>query len=331
MRTEAIIFPEAGRTVFGTVELPEMEPGDLLVRTTAGLVSTGTETRVLAGKQDGAEFPLVPGYCSVGVVERTSGETGGLAAGDFVEYGQPRALVGCSKVWGGHARHAVVTAGVVRRLDGRRSPAEYAFCKVAAVALHGVRRTLAEPGDAVLVVGQGLIGQLHARVQAAFGRQVAAVDVLPWRLERSLAGGAMRAINAREEDVASAVRDLWPEGPQVAVEATARPEGLRLCEELLRSRARDDMDRMPVLAVQSTFTGRIEVDADPFFKKEYELVSPRSVDPRDQTAALSMIATGALPVADLITLRADPRNAADAYAELLSHPERHVTCVFEWE
>jgi 2-desacetyl-2-hydroxyethyl bacteriochlorophyllide A dehydrogenase len=331
MRTEAIIFPEADRITFGAVELPEPQPGDLLVRTTVSLVSTGTETRVLHGGQDGAAFPLVPGYSSLGVVEKTFGDTGGVAAGDLVDYGSPRELIGCHRVWGGHARHAVVAARSVHPLDERRSPAEYAFATVASVAVHGVRRTFSEPGDGVLVVGQGLIGQLHARVQVALGRQVAVVDILPWRLERSLAGGVARAINAREEDPAAAVHALWPQGPQVAVEATARPEGLRLCEELLRGRAWGGDDRMPVLAIQSSFVGRIDVDANTFFMKEYILISPRSVDPRDHAAALSMIGAGALPVADLITLRADPRQAAGAYDQLLKHPERHLTCVFEWE
>ena len=331
MKTEAIIFPEADRITFGTVEQPDPGPGDLLVRTTVSLVSTGTETRVLHGKQEGGDFPLVPGYCSLGVVEKTFGEAGGVAEGDLVSYGSPKDIIGCHKVWGGHVRHAVVAARSVRRLDGRRSPAEYAFAVVAAVAMHGVRRTFSEPGDSVLVVGQGLIGQLHARVQTAFGRQVAVVDVLPWRLERALAGGAVRAINAKEEDVPAAVHALWPDGPQVAVEATARPEGLRLCEELLRGRAWGGDDRMPVLAVQSSFVGNIDVDARTLFMKEYLFISPRSTDARDHVAVLAMIGSGTLPVADLITLRADPRDAASAYRELLAHPDRHVTCVFDWE
>jgi len=331
MKTEGIIFPEADRITFGTVEMPDPAPGDLLVRTTVSLVSTGTETRVLHGRQDDAAFPLVPGYSSLGVVEKAVGETGGISEGDLVFYGQPTALVGAHKVWGGHARRAVVAAGSVLRLDARRTAAEYAFIKVAAVALHGVRRTLSEPGDPVLVIGQGLIGQLHARIQAAMGRRVAVADLLPWRLELSLAGGVERAINAREEDVSEVVRALWPQGPQVAVEATARPEGLRLCEELIRPRAWGGDDRMPVLAVQSSFVGRIDVDARTFFMKEYLLISPRSVDRRDQAGALDMIGTGALRVDDLITLRARPQEAEAAYRELLDNPERHLTCVFEWE
>ncbi len=330
MNTDAIIFPEPDQITFGSVELPEPQPGDLLVRTVVSLVSTGTETRVLHGGQADGEFPLVPGYSSVGVVEKTFGRAVGLAPGNLVDYGQPRALVGCSKVWGGHARYAIVEAARVRRLDDARTPSEYAFAKVAAVAIHGVRRTLSEPGDGMLVVGQGLIGQLHARVQAALGRRVATVDILPWRLERSLAGGAVRAINAKEEDVLAAVHDLWPDGPQVAVEATASQEGLDLCAQVLRGRAWGADDRMPVLAVQSTFVDRVEVDAETFFGKELVLISPRSVDPRDMDAAVSMIRTGSLPVSDLITLRSAPQDADAAYRELLAHPERHLTCVFGW-
>lgn len=331
MRTDAIIFSGPDTATFGAVEVAEPGPGDAVVRTLVTVVSTGTDTRVLRGGLEAKEFPLVPGYSSVGIVEEVLGEGGQVREGDLVFAGSPKALVGINQVWGAQVGVCVKPAEALVPLDGRRSPAEYGFTKVAAIALHGVRRSGSLPGDAVVVIGQGLIGQLHARVQAATGRRVAAADLLPWRLERSAAGGVLRTINAGEEDVLAAVKALWPEGVPVAVEASARQEGIDLCVDLIRPRASHGDERMPVLLLQGTYPEPIRVDAMTLFMKEYVLLNSRDTDYRDLVGAAQMIGAGALRVDDLITLKARPRDAAEAFGELLEHPDRHLTIVFEWE
>jgi len=330
MKTDAIIFPAPNKVTFGPVEMPEPVAGDVVVRTLVTALSTGSDMRTLRGGQV-PDFPLVPSYSALGIVEEVHGDCGRVREGDLVFSGSPKGLIGITRCWGAQVARCVRPAAGLVPLDGRRSPEEYAFTKVAAIALHGVRRTLSEPGDTVLVLGQGLIGQLHARVQAAFGRQVAVADLVPWRLERSLAGGVARAINAKEEDVAAAVRALWPEGPQVAVEASARQEGIDLCVELLRGRAWGREDRMPMLLLQASYFTRLQFDANTFFLKEFIAISTRDTDPRDLVGAAGMIGAGSLRVDDLITLKAPPQKAAAAFDELLSHPERHMTALFLWD
>ncbi len=331
MRAEAIIFPEANEVTYGPVELLEPEPGEALIKTLVTVVSTGTDTRTLRGKQTGGKFPLVPGYSSLGVVEEVRGEAAGVQPGDLVFAGGGKGFADVNRCWGAQCSYVVAPAGGLLPLDERRSPGEYGFCKVAAIALHGVRRSFSEPADRVLVIGLGLIGQLHARIQAAMGRRVIAADILPRRIERAVAAGALRGVNAAEEDLAGVVAGLWPGGPQVAVEATARQEGLDQCMALLRRRAWGGDDRMPVLVVQSSFVGRISFEYDAAFGAECLIVPTRDTDPRDLRGAAQMIGAGSLRVDDLITLRANPHDAPAAFKELLEHPEKHLTIVFEWE
>ena len=330
MKTNAIIFPAPNKVTFGPVEMPDPVAGDVVVRTLVTAVSTGTDTRTLRGGQT-PDFPLVPSYSALGVVEEVHGDCARVREGDLVFSGSPKGLVGINRCWGAQVARCVRPAAGLVPLDDRRSPEEYAFSRVAAIALHGVRRTLSEPGDTVLVLGQGLIGQLHARIQAAMGRQVIVADLVPWRLERSLAGGVMRAINAKDEDVAAVVRDVWPDGPQVAVEATGRQEGIDLCAELVRGRAWGGDDRMPMLLLQASYFTRLQFDARTFFMKEFVAISTRDADPRDVVGAAGMIGAGALRVDDLITLKAPPQKAAATFDELLAHPDRHMTALFIWE
>jgi 3-hydroxyethyl bacteriochlorophyllide a dehydrogenase len=330
MKAEAIIFPEANKVAYGPVELLEPEPGEALVRTLVTIVSTGTDTRTLRGNQTGGKFPLVPGYSSLGVVEEVRGEAN-VEPGDLVFAGGGKGFADVNRCWAAQCSYVVAPLGGLLPLDDRRSPAEYGFCKVAAIALHGVRRSFSGPADRVLVIGLGLIGQLHARIQAAMGREVIAADILPGRIERAVAAGVMRGVNAAEEELAEVVAGIWPDGPQVAVEATARQEGLDQCMALLRKRAWGGDDRMPVLVVQSSFVGRISFAYDAVFGAECLIVPTRDQDPRDLAAAAQMIGAGSLRVDDLITLRTRPQEAPAAFQELLEHPEKHVTIVFEWE
>jgi len=188
------------------------------------------------------------------------------------------------------------------------------------------------PGDPVVVVGQGLIGQLHARIQAARGCRVVASDLYPWRLERSAAGGVMRTVNAREEDVIEVVKGMWPDGVPVAVEASSRQEGIDVCVEMLRGRPwGSDVDsRLSVLMLQASYLLRLQFDDMPLFRKEYTIVNSRDADPADMVGAAQMIRAGSLRVDDLITLRARPEEAPAAFEELLNNPDKHLTIVFEW-
>ncbi len=331
MKTKAIVFPEANRVAFREVELCDPQPGDAVVRTLTTLVSTGTDTRTLRGKQAGGKFPLVPGYSAVGMVEEVLGDSDHLSPGDIVWSASPRELIGINNCWGAQMATCVRAADSFQLLDQRRSPVEYAFTKVTAIALHGVRRSAARPNDPVAVVGQGLIGQLHARIQVLMGKDVIVSDVLPWRLERSEAGGVARTVNAAEEDLSEVVRQCWPDGAQVAVEASARQEGLDQCVELLRQPAWGSDEPMPVLVIQSSFPGDIAFGYGAIFSKEVMIVPPRDCVRRDMVAAARMIGDGVVRVDDLVTMRRTPEEAPEAFEELLNHPERHFTCVFEWD
>lgn len=331
MRTDAIIYARPNEITFGQVEIPEPGPGEALVRTVHTVLSTGTDTRILRGEQPGVEYPCVPSYSSVGRVERVAGDDAPVREGDLVFAGSPKQILDCGKYYGAQVRHCVKPAADLVRLDERRPLCHYVFTKVAAIALHGVRRSLSEPGDGVFVVGQGLIGLLHARIQAAWGRRVVVSDVLPGRLARSGAHGGVRTINAAEEDVAGAVLRIWPGGPRVAVEASARQEGIDLCVELVRGRNWGTDDPMGMVVIQSSFMDRISVHARQFFMKEFLIVSSRDTDPRDLTGAAGMIGSGALRVDDMITLRARPQDAPAAFEQLLAEPDRHLTVVFDWE
>lgn len=77
-----------------------------------------------------------------------------------------------------------------------------ALAEPLAVALHGVNRSNAKPGDKVVVFGCGPIGLSMVLWLVDRGvKDVIAVDLAPERLERALALGAAAVINAGTEDL----------------------------------------------------------------------------------------------------------------------------------
>jgi (R,R)-butanediol dehydrogenase/meso-butanediol dehydrogenase/diacetyl reductase len=89
-----------------------------------------------------------------------------------------------------------------------------ALAEPLAVALHGVNRTEAKPGDKVAVFGCGPIGLGMVLWLADRGiTDVVALDLAPERLERAMALGARAGINPGKEDVRARLGELHGQEP----------------------------------------------------------------------------------------------------------------------
>ncbi|TAL02287.1 MAG: zinc-binding dehydrogenase [Rhodospirillaceae bacterium] len=84
-----------------------------------------------------------------------------------------------------------------------------ALAEPLAVALHGVNRSGAKPGDKVVVFGCGPIGLSMVLWLVDRGvKDVVALDLAPERLERAMALGARATINPSREDVSARLFEL---------------------------------------------------------------------------------------------------------------------------
>ena len=68
---------------------------------------------------------------------------------------------------------------------------------MAGVSRHGVRLTKVEPGELVVVIGLGMIGQMSAQAARRVGARVIATDLIPLRVE--LAGEAFGRSRRRRQ------------------------------------------------------------------------------------------------------------------------------------
>lgn len=187
----------SGRTELIVAPAPGPRRGRLLIRATRSLVSLGTERMLVefgrAGwlskaRQQPEKFravlgkvrseglfatlaavrsklaqPIPLGYCHVGLV-LDAGGAAGVAAGDRVVSNSP------------HAEVVSADPAFAARIPADVSDEQAAFVPLAAIALQGTRLIGAQPGETVVVMGLGLIGQLAVRLLRARGLLVIGID-----------------------------------------------------------------------------------------------------------------------------------------------------------
>jgi len=232
---EAIIFPERGVVRVEACPMPAPGAGELLIRTRATLVSTGTElTALMASYPPGSvwermfPFPVRPGYDNLGDVVALGAGVDPAWLGRRVASLQP------------HARFVVADASACRPVPDEVGDERAVFFTIAEIVMNGVRRSRLTWGEAVVVYGAGLLGQLTARVCLLAGAAaVVVVDVAPARLVFLPDDPRLHPVDPREGEVADLVREVTRgRMADVAFEVTGEPGLLAQQIGVLREQGR---------------------------------------------------------------------------------------------
>lgn len=238
----AVVISGPHHAALADVELPEVKPGDVLIKVAYEGVC-GTDLEILAGtlgyyKVGKASFPIIPGHEFSGRVIRIGANVSQVRDGDrvVVECIQScgecpecrrknwtacdqRKEVGVIGLNGGYAEYVVVPGRFVHRVPAAVSLRLASLCEPTAVVLKGLRRLErtwgANGAKRCLVVGAGPIGSLCARILTLRGHLVTAYDRSPIR--RSYLAGTPIGTLDRLDDL----NDY-----DVLVEATGDPDAL---------------------------------------------------------------------------------------------------------
>ena len=127
---------------------------------------------------------------------------------------------------GGLAEAVITPASICVKVPDACDDTAAAMAQPLAVGLHVLNRGKVTEQDTVAVIGVGGIGAMVVGGAAARGVSgLIAVDVDPDRLATAEAIGARTTIDARNGDVAAAIREATGgDGADVVVECTGRPE-----------------------------------------------------------------------------------------------------------
>jgi 2-desacetyl-2-hydroxyethyl bacteriochlorophyllide A dehydrogenase len=329
MKATQLICPDRRRIEVQEVEVRDPGPGEILVANARTTVSAGTEIwNWVHGAEPGREprFPHDTGYCAAGTV---------IAVGEGVTHVRVGDRVACQAP---HASHVLVRNLVYRLPDGV-SWEDAAFLTMAAIAMHGHRRARFELGEAVVVVGLGLVGQLALSLARLGGAlPLIGLDLVPARRDLAASRGADTVLDGADADtVAARVDGLCPgNGADCVIEATGLPAVYPLAVRLARNGGRVVALGSPRGTVEFDFYRDVhmrEVDLigaiQPLTPEAGHVYYPWTKD-RDRQLLLQLMARGRLDAGGLITHRARPEQCQAIYEMLADRPAEALGVVFEW-
>ncbi|MGH9062211.1 MAG: zinc-dependent alcohol dehydrogenase, partial [Acidimicrobiales bacterium] len=212
---------------------------------------------------------------------------------------------------GGFARYVAVDAGRLVRLPEGLSPRTAALAEPLAVALHAVTRAELSPGDTVMVFGAGPIGALAVAALVADGRYpVTVVEPNEGRRQLALGIGAVAAV---DPEVLERYEPWEPERSSPhAVDAVLECSGKRAAIET----AVHQLRRGGRLVLVGVGMEQPRFDPNRLLLNELEIRGAFVYDADGFERALNLLASGAIPVAQLVEPDVPLHRLPEALADL---------------
>jgi L-iditol 2-dehydrogenase len=302
---------------------PEPRPGEVKIAV-RNCSTCGTDLKIFRHGHYRIAPPRVMGHEIAGEVVAVGDGVQGWAVGDRV---QVIAAIPCGRCAeclrgrmtvcpnqesmgyqydGGFAEYMIVPPSVLavdglNRIPEQLSFAEASVAEPLACVLNGQELAGVGQGDEVVVVGAGPIGCLHARLARARGAaRVILAEVNRGRLQAAAALVAPdETVCAEDGDVAEQILKLT-DGRGADVTIVAAASG-RAQEDALRYAAR--RGRISFFGGLPQDNPTIACDSNLVHYRELTIVGANGSSPAHNARALELIASGAVPVADLITHR----------------------------
>jgi L-iditol 2-dehydrogenase len=178
------------------------------------------------------------------------------------------------------------------------------FVEPLGCVVRSVRKMAPVAGHSVLVLGSGLAGLLHIRLMRALGAgSICAVDMNQQRLDAARASGA--------DEVKLAGQDL-PSADRVVVCTGAASAARQALDSVNRG------GQVMFFAANGP-EEKLEIPLTRFWTSQPSVLFSYGAAPRDMSEALELIASGKVPVDDLVTHRFSLDRIGEAF-DLFENP-----------
>ena len=328
MKANAFVFTDKNQVSFQPVDCPDPDENQVIVNITHSWISNGTEGSYLRGERidgdtpwrpgDPYPFPIVAGYQKVGIVDWVGAAVTDLKTGDQV-FVSVSNINGMFEPRGGHISPSISGRGAVIKLPEELDPIAYSGLVLTQVGYNCGERPRFEPGDAAVVVGDGLVGQWAGQMLASRGANVVMIGRHPDRLSHFKSGETMLEDGGNWVDI---VKEKFPEGLQVGVDTVG---SLNVMGQLESS-----MKRFGHLVSAGLYGTDDCMALQPPRYKELciDLVSGATPDRLVKT--MELVADGTLQTLPLITHRFPVSKAAEAWELIETKKEPVMGVVLDW-
>ena len=323
MKSRQIVFPEKGQCLVEDVEFADAPAGaNVLIRNRRSLISAGTELSFYTGTNRSieipeakwAKYPFRPGYMGVGEVLAVGPDVRDLKPGQVIFHPGKHGTVVQIDDWGWRFP---LPAG----MDEEAA----LFAALTEIAMSAVRVAPPVFGQNVVVLGMGVVGLLAARLY-----RLAGADLSERRLDLARRFGAIDlAFPVRQRPLSDWTKELGPRGAEIVVEAVGSSPTIEAALKAVAAAGRVVLLGSP----------RQKMEMDPYrdiHARGVQLIGAHmnAVDEatrrRDRPFIVEMLASGRLPVRDLITQHMDFADARTAYEGLSKQTDDFVGVVLTY-
>lgn len=332
MKAMAVVAVAKDRVVYQEVSVPDPTDEDVIVRTQHSWISPGTERSMIGAERldgetprkdgDVLPFPHVPGYQKVGVIESVGSAVSDLSPGMTV-FATMSKLDGMYYPSGGHVSHAVTHRSQIWTIPPTCEPVELSGLVLAQVAYNCTSRFDVVPGDAVVIVGDGLIGHWAAQTLVARGARVMLLGKHDQRMRFFEARPEDRAVNISREDAIDAARAWAAEGVYALIDTVGSVATIMAFLPIMRHNGH---------IVSAGFHGEHgSIDIQKLRFRELSLHSPSGWSTPRMDYTRDLIARGIIQTKRLITHRFPVAQAEDAYRLIIKKHEPSLGIVLDWD
>ena len=310
-------------------EVPTAGPDDVVVEVTRSLISRGSELFARYVKEI-AVSPEIMGYSDAGNVVEVGTNVTDIALGTSVMASAPHAQFVRRPAIGGDERIFVLPEDL--------SHDAATFLPLANGGVAWSRATPISPGDTVVVLGQGLVGNLYAQaVRERNPGRVIAIDATELRCEIAERSGADIVLNAAEVDTVEAVKDLTDgKGADVVVECVGGNAGIESFKQAQQMlvKAGGTIHFIALYQAGDGVPGSGVLPLDTSLMQRSQIVFGywNSPTPRMHLSdTAQMLIDGRINVEPLITHRMPWQQTAEAYHMLFHNPQDALGVIIEWD
>lgn len=331
MKAKAAVAVDVRRVEFMDVTVPEPGPHDVVLRVTHSWISNGTEGSFIRGERiagdtpwsetDPKPFPHVSGYQKVGVVESAPAGCG-LEAGETV-MATMGSIEGMFYPFAGHVSPSITHVGQCWKIPAEMDPVAFSGMVLTQVGYNQGIRPVIGPGDACVVIGDGMVGHWAAQTMRWRGARVLMLGKHPRRMSLLATGIGDRVVDITQEEAVEAVRAWAPEGVQALADTVGT---VPMITSLLPCMRHDSH-----ISSTGFYGPRGQIDIQQLRQAEITLHCPSGWSTPRMNATRDLISAGHITTLPLITHHFPADQAGAAFDLVLGRQEHVLGVVLDWE
>ncbi|MFC1841750.1 bi-domain-containing oxidoreductase [Candidatus Dependentiae bacterium] len=200
-----------------------------------------------------------------------SGEV--IAVGKNVTHIRPGDLVACAGAsFAMHADIINMPQNLVTKISSQEFLKDASLATIGTLALQSVRKADLKIGEYVCIVGMGILGQITLQMANLCGCNCIAIDIVQERLKKAKQLGAISAFHAIEDNVINEIEFITNHHGVDCTIITACSKSDALIQQAM------EMTRKKGKVIVVSDIG-LNIDRNPFYKKEVELLVSCSYGP----------------------------------------------------